>query len=214
MLLLFACKQALPFVVNMVLLTRAIFRELREHEPFAAWFATRKNLVLLFMFLGSTNMECFAALFSRWFLSEAFNAPMRHESKARIEFYSLGNVLLEDAPQLVIQVLQACVAQFSLPCAPRRPSLLSLADRAVGGPCSLPPRTQIWTSVRLGRLSSISALSMGMSALLILFGVLKRLMGAVGNRTVIQAHKQVTPALLLPCARKLRKPGCWRSTPC
>lgn len=57
---------ALPFAVNLSILVSVVVKELKQHEPFNRYFNERKNLVLLVLFLASTNLECFGILHSGW----------------------------------------------------------------------------------------------------------------------------------------------------
>ncbi|CAG8457669.1 3629_t:CDS:10 [Funneliformis mosseae] len=99
------------FFVSLILAFRIISKELRNDNEqatkFRKWLNENSKIVNVFNILAGTDLEILNVLDSKIIIFgiDKFNAGYSDETVYRIAYYSCVNIILEDIPQLVIQVI-------------------------------------------------------------------------------------------------------------
>jgi hypothetical protein len=100
-----ACSIAIPVVVNILLL----IRELRSDSmvPFWRFFYKNQAVGATVFLLAATNCSLFTVISSRLLGIVALSAPVSAVTESRLSARGIFSNLLEDLPQLVVQIVIA-----------------------------------------------------------------------------------------------------------
>ncbi|KAF0412046.1 hypothetical protein F8M41_008018 [Gigaspora margarita] len=91
-------------VFNMVIATMLITHELRENCSFIKWFNEYKSVISIFTICSGADISLFEFLMSRFAGFEIFNAPFSNFTINWIYLGTVINTLIEEIPQLIVQV--------------------------------------------------------------------------------------------------------------
>ncbi|RHZ44931.1 hypothetical protein Glove_707g9 [Diversispora epigaea] len=122
-----------PIVTNTILAFYIIFEE-NKSKTFLSWFTQHGKVASIFTVLSGADIETLSILHSNMAGFEIFNAPFSTEGKSRIFWGSCLNILLEDLPQVIIQILyqQSVIIYDIIPLLALVSSCLSLLVSIVG----------------------------------------------------------------------------------
>lgn len=95
----------LPAGVNLCLLGWTLWQEAQGNSKWRAWWPRHPLALACAVFLGLANTGSFRILSSGILGARACSAPLSPEADYRLQMLGLGAVLLEDVPQLVLQVM-------------------------------------------------------------------------------------------------------------
>ena len=78
--------------------------EIKQNHEFSVWFKDNSKLVAAITIFGSGNVELLNLLNSRFAGFNLFFAPFSTKSISLIFWGKVMNIIIEDLPQLIIQV--------------------------------------------------------------------------------------------------------------
>ncbi len=81
-----------------------LIRELSINPNFYKWFRTYHNVAAIFTIFSTADVESLTMINSKLANLAAFDAPISKPAEKRILIVSIGNFVIEDTPQLIIQV--------------------------------------------------------------------------------------------------------------
>ncbi|RHZ63687.1 hypothetical protein Glove_328g61 [Diversispora epigaea] len=93
-----------PIVINTIWAFYIVFEE-NKSKTFMTWFSQHGRVVSIFTVLSGADIEALSILYSNLAGFEFFNAPFSIKGKARIFGGSCLNIILEDIPQVIIQII-------------------------------------------------------------------------------------------------------------
>jgi hypothetical protein len=97
-----------PIIFNAVLSYRIFTFELRNNGAFNSWFRRYPILASIFTILSAADIQILELLTSGFAGLTVFSAPFSDRSKKMIYWGSCVNILIEDIPQLIIQIMYYC----------------------------------------------------------------------------------------------------------
>ncbi|CAG8635142.1 2305_t:CDS:10 [Ambispora gerdemannii] len=94
-----------PFVMNFSWGYIILLRQTRKYEEFSKWLEEHTKIATFFTLLGGSSIEVIGILSSHIFGLEWFNAPFQGEADNLILLGAALDILIEDIPQLIIQIM-------------------------------------------------------------------------------------------------------------
>ncbi|CAG8519677.1 9308_t:CDS:10 [Ambispora leptoticha] len=94
-----------PFCINFFWGYAILFRQTRQYEEFSKWLKDNTKIATFFTILGGSSVELLGILSSHIFGLGCFNAPFQGEAENLILSGAILNLIIEDIPQLLIQIL-------------------------------------------------------------------------------------------------------------
>src|SRR6266511_1347844 len=93
-----------PILINTCLAFNIFIFEIKENPKFSNWFKKNSKLAAIITLFSSGNVELLRLLDSNFAGFTLFSAPFSSKALCWIFWGGLFNLLLEDLPQLLIQV--------------------------------------------------------------------------------------------------------------
>ncbi|KAG9295193.1 hypothetical protein G9A89_006174 [Geosiphon pyriformis] len=95
----------IPAGGNLLITASIIISETARSQLFAKWFRNNTNITLILTLLGAADVEILRLLWSKLLSLRMFSAPISNRARATIFWMSTLNLIMEDIPQLIIQIL-------------------------------------------------------------------------------------------------------------
>ena len=95
----------MPTCLNCIISILLIIYENHHNPKFHDWFQLNSAIASIFTFLGATGIEALNILSSKFAGLNIFSADYSEEMKKYLFWFGLLNLVIEDIPQFIIQVL-------------------------------------------------------------------------------------------------------------
>ncbi|PKC03656.1 hypothetical protein RhiirA5_503297 [Rhizophagus irregularis] len=95
----------IPLGFNTIITFFILIRELSNNKAFYTWFRTYHNVAAIFTFCSIVDVESLTMINSKLADLAAFDAPIHSSTETWILITCIWNFIIEDTPQLVIQIL-------------------------------------------------------------------------------------------------------------
>ena len=93
-----------PLVFNLVVSFIIVTREIKKSPKFYKWFKDNSKITIITATLATTDIKALSLISSNFGGFKLFSANLSEEAEEIMLYGSIVSFLLEDLPQLIIQV--------------------------------------------------------------------------------------------------------------